>query len=157
MALLICVFWVICNGRLTLEIALFGIAFSIVGYAFMIFFMGYQWRYDLMVARNLPQLFRYVLVLIVEIAKANLVMAGFIFGAARTPEPVLVTFTTPLTTSLGRVLLANSITLTPGTITVAMQDGEFQVHCYDKSMAEGLDSSVFVTELMKLEKGLQAG
>ena len=57
-----------------------------------------------------------------------------------------------LNTRTAQVLLANSITLTPGTITVEMKDGEYLIHCYDKTMGEGLDSSVFVSMLKKLEE-----
>ena len=157
MAFLCFLFWVICNGRVTVEILLFGLGISAAAYAFLVFFMDYKPVYDLLLVKNLPRMLRYVLILISEIGKANLTMAGFIFASAEKPEPVLVTFRAPLTSSLCRVLLANSITLTPGTITVAMQDGEYQVHCYDKSLAVGLDSSVFVTELMKLEEGMRWG
>ena len=51
----------------------------------------------------------------------------------------------------GKSMLANSITLTPGTITVDLKDGEYLVHCYDKSMGDGIDESGFVTLLRKLE------
>ena len=46
---------------------------------------------------------------------------------------------------------ANSITLTPGTITVSLTDNEYTVHCLDKELAEGISSSVFVKLLTKLE------
>ena len=57
-----------------------------------------------------------------------------------------------LRTNAARVLLANSITLTPGTITVSQEGDEYVVHCLDKSFAEGLDNSIFVTLLQKLEE-----
>ena len=50
-----------------------------------------------------------------------------------------------------RFLLANSITLTPGTITVAVDGDKFIVHCLDKTLAEGIESSVFVKLLEKIE------
>ena len=47
--------------------------------------------------------------------------------------------------------MANSITLTPGTITVAIEGNEFVVHCLDKSFAEGIEDSVFVKLLQKMD------
>ena len=49
-------------------------------------------------------------------------------------------------------MLANSITLTPGTITVKLSDDEFSVHRLDKSLAVGLSESIFVKLLMRIER-----
>lgn len=64
----------------------------------------------------------------------------------------MVKFKTNLKTRPGRILLANSITLTPGTITVSLSDDEYVVHCLDKSLAQGIDSSIFVELLEKMEE-----
>ncbi len=52
-------------------------------------------------------------------------------------KPALVRFKTDLKTKQARVVLANSITLTPGTITVTLEEDEYVVHCLDKELAEG--------------------
>jgi multicomponent Na+:H+ antiporter subunit E len=57
-----------------------------------------------------------------------------------------------LKTETARVILANSITLTPGTITVSLTDDHLLVHCLDKSLAEGMEDSVFVRLLQKMEE-----
>ena len=155
MGALIFLFWVMCNGRLTAEIAVFGLFISVALYLFLWKFLDYKPRYDWLIAKNLPLMLLYAAILVLEIAKANRTMAGYIFSARRKPDPVIVTFRAPLTTNLGRILLANSITLTPGTITVSMSNGVYRVHCYDRSLAEGLDSSVFVRTLRKLEAGMR--
>ena len=67
------------------------------------------------------------------------------------PEPALVYFRTELQSGLSKVILANSITLTPGTITVSLEDNRFCVHCLDRELAEGMESSVFVELLEKME------
>lgn len=154
MALLFFVFWVVLNGRLTWEIAVFGAGISAGAYLFICLFLDYKPRYDLVLLKTLPWLVRYLLVLIREVTLATVTMAGWIFNHRDIPEPVLVSFRPPLETDLARTLLANSITLTPGTITVEMVGGDFQVHCYDKSMAEGLDDSVFVRLLRQWEEAL---
>ncbi|MCD8327405.1 MAG: Na+/H+ antiporter subunit E [Lachnospiraceae bacterium] len=87
-----------------------------------------------------------------EILKANVTLCGIILNLYQKPEPVLVTFHSSLKTDMARAVLANSITLTPGTITVNLEEDEFTVHCLDRSMAQGLDSSVFVKLLEKMEK-----
>ena len=56
-----------------------------------------------------------------------------------------------LKTDTARVVLANSITLTPGTITVTLEGDEFVVHCLDKELADGIENSVFVALLRRME------
>lgn len=154
MAVLFFLFWVVLNGRLTAEIALFGLAISGGLYLFLVRFLDYRPRYDLLVLKSLPLAGRYLAVLVREAALSALVMAGYVFNHRDIPEPVLVSFRPPLETAFARTVLASSITLTPGTITVDMRDGVFQVHCYDRTMAEGLDKSVFVQLLRRWEAAL---
>ena len=154
MALLFFLFWIVLNDRLTPEIAVFGLAVSAALYLFICLFLDYKPRYDLVALKNLPWIITYILILIREIASAAIAMVGWIFNHRDIPEPVLVSFRPPLKTAFARTLLANSITLTPGTITVDMHDGVFRVHCYDISMAKGIDNSVFVRLLRQMEAAL---
>ena len=67
-------------------------------------------------------------------------------------EPVLVTFQSDVETPTGRAFLANAITLTPGTITVSLEENEYTVHCLDESMAAGLDDTIFAKQLKEMER-----
>lgn len=54
-------------------------------------------------------------------------------------DPTIIRFQSKLKDDLPLVIFANSITLTPGTITVYVSvDGNFQVHCIDKKSGEPL-------------------
>ena len=53
-------------------------------------------------------------------------------------DPTIVTFKTKLKTDIARVALANSITLTPGTITIRIEDQIFYVHAISRKAAAGL-------------------
>lgn len=54
-------------------------------------------------------------------------------------DPRIIKFRSKLQGDLSRVTFANSITLTPGTITVYVTlDGNFSVHAIDKKSREGL-------------------
>jgi multicomponent Na+:H+ antiporter subunit E len=54
-------------------------------------------------------------------------------------DPRVVEFDTKLKTDLGIATLANSITLTPGTVTIAAdKDGRFKVHAIAQEPAESL-------------------
>lgn len=143
--------WVIFNGAFTLEIALFGVVIAGVMYAFMCKFMDYSWRKDVRICRCIPLAVQYFFVLLWEIIKANVQTTRIILSHKQDYHPVLKKFHTDLRTKTAKVLLANSITLTPGTITVSLEGDEYVVHCLDQSMAEGMEESVFVKLLRRME------
>ena len=151
MLILFFFFWIVLNGRITGEITVFGIAIAGALYLFVCRFMNWSPKKDLYYFRRIPLLCEYFLVLVREIVKANLQMAHYLFHPEILAEPAIIAFRTDLQRPTSRVLLANSITLTPGTITVSMENGEYLVHCYDKSMGEGLNDSDIVRILRKLE------
>ncbi len=144
--------WVIFNGQFTLEIAVFGIVIAGAMYWFICKFLNYKPGYDLFLCKKAPLLIHYLITLIIEILKANGAVFKMIYSAEYEPEPAIVHFQTDLKTTFARVLLANSITLTPGTITVSLKDNIYTVHCLDKELARGIDSSVFVKLLERIER-----
>ena len=152
MFLLLLLIWILFNGQLTLEIFLFGLVFASLIYAFICKFFGFSLKKDIMLIKLSGYIIEYLLVLFIEIVKANLVTGKHLLSERYEVEPVLVTFTTALKTETARVVLANSITLTPGTITVKLSGDEFSVHYLDKSLAVGLSDSIFVKLLMRIER-----
>ncbi|MBS6196547.1 MAG: Na+/H+ antiporter subunit E [Clostridiales bacterium] len=143
--------WIILNGKVTVEICVLGAVISAALFFFMCRFMGYSLKKEWMLFRLVPLFLQYFWVLIKEIVKANVCVLRIITSPDQQPEPALVYFDTGLQTGLARVILANSITLTPGTITVSVEDTHFCVHCLDKELAEGMEDSVFVELLEKME------
>ena len=101
--------------------------------------------------RIVPLSGAYFWVLVKEIVKANVCVLRMILSPRLVPEPMLVYFKTDLKTNMAKVILANSITLTPGTITVSVEGDVFCVHCLDKELAEGIENSVFVQLLERME------
>ncbi len=153
MYLLFFLIWVIFNGKISLEICLFGLVVAAVVYAFTCKFVGWSFKRDLWALRNGGLILCYIGLLLFEIVKANMATIRMMVSYDKEPHPVLVHFRTRLQSKITRVLLANSITLTPGTITVALEGDEFTVHCLDESMSEGLSDSSFERLLLKLERG----
>ena len=70
----------------------------------------------------------YLFVLIFEIIRANVDVAFRVIQPVIPINPGIVKVKTKLKSRLGRLVLANSITLTPGTITVESRKDEFFVH-----------------------------
>ena len=152
MLLLFFLVWVVFNGKLTLEIALLGIAVAGAVFAFVCRFLDYSLQTELRFYRKMPAFFQYLYYLVKEIITANLAVSRMILTRKERMEPVLVRVRTNLKTETARVILANSITLTPGTITVSLTETELLVHCLDKQLSEGMEDSVFVRLLEKMEE-----
>ena len=149
MPVLFFVLWVILNGRVTLEIVLFGIAVTALIYIFLIKVLEYSVSMDIRIAKTIPIGVVYILNLIWEIVKASVTVIGVALTPGAHPDPVLVEFHSGLPGNFLNVLLANSITLTPGTITVFQRGDHFVVHALRREYAEGLSESSFVKLLRR--------
>lgn len=144
--------WIIFNGAVTLEITVFGLVIAAAMYVFVCKFMGFSIKKDITYCKKIFYILHYVVVLVWEIIKANFAVIKLIMSSRYDLEPVLVHFKTDLKTRQARVVLANSITLTPGTITVSLEGDEYIVHCLDKELAKGMNHSIFVELLEKMER-----
>ena len=131
--------WVILNGKWTTEIGIFGVIFAAALYAFSCRFMGYGFKKDLHYLRRLPTTICYGATLLSEIFKANVTVMKMILDKNFEPQPQLVHFESGLKETRHRVVLADSITLTPGTITCQLEGDRYLVHCLDESLVSGLD------------------
>ena len=89
--------------------------------------------------------------LFVEILKANWQVLGFVMDPKKEMEPQLVKYKTNCRDEMSRVLLANAITLTPGTITVGQDEDELIIHALDKETAAGLEGNGFEERLVEME------
>ncbi|MGN1451281.1 MAG: Na+/H+ antiporter subunit E [Eubacteriales bacterium] len=152
MLIVLIALWLVLNARITPEVLIIGVAVCVPVYLFAVKFLGYSPKKEMKYAAKAVFFIGYVFVLLWEILKANFAVVGFILKPSARPSPVVVTFSPPIKTRLLQVVLANSITLTPGTITLNVENGEFTVHCLDESMSTGLGESVFVKMLSRLEK-----
>ena len=145
--------WLILNGRITAELVLLGIPISALVLLLANRAVGYTLKTDIRIMRNLPVFFLYTLNLVAEILKASAAVMGVVLDPSKKPEPVIVEFHSGLKTELQNVLLANSITLTPGTYTLFQEGDHFVVHCLKREYGEGIGESSFVKYLRLLDGG----
>lgn len=144
-------FWILLNGQWTTEIALVGLVLSVLLYLFVWKFMDYSPKKEWALFRRVPRILGYLTYLVGEIFKSAWQTIRFIWSPGVEVEPQLVSFRSRLHTDAGRVVLANSITMTPGTITADIQGDKLLVHALDASFAQGLEGSEMEQRIMKLE------
>ena len=84
--------------------------------------------------------FGYVVWLLWQIVLANLHVFKLAMTKAGQEEmsPRVVTFKTKLKTDFAKFVFANSITLTPGTITIRIKGSQFMVHAISEVVAKDL-------------------
>ncbi|WMI80214.1 Na+/H+ antiporter subunit E [Anaerotignum sp. MB30-C6] len=154
MFVLLFLLWIVFNGKITLEIVLFGLAICAWLYWFMCKYMDYHMNRERVILKNMPLYIKYLMILFREIVKSNLAVIRIILSPNKEIDPSITNFKTDIKTDLARVVLANSITLTPGTYTIQLEDDAYMIHALDKSFGKDLNQSVFVKELRKLEDKL---
>ena len=142
--------WVIFSGSLTAANLGLGAVISALVTFFCSKFMGYDSRRFWKSMKKAPAFLKYLAVLLKEILRENFLVISWIYRKEQ-PEPTLVRFTSTLESEALRVLVADSITLTPGTYTVKLEGQEYAVHALDDSFQPGIEYSDFFQMAKKLE------
>jgi len=151
MFILLFLLWLILNGRITLEILIFGFGISALIYLFMCKFMRFSIKKDLRLMRNVGYGIAYFFVLLKEIFISNFKVMAIILFKRIPITPAITEVRVDLEDKVSKVILANSITLTPGTITVKIEGNVFTVHCLSAELIEGIEDSQFVKILKKMK------
>lgn len=101
--------------------------------------------------KALPYFFLYLAHLSVEIIKANIHVARIVLNPKLPISPSIVKFKTRLKSETAKASLANSITLTPGTLTIDIVGDNFYVHALTKDAAEEVKTWHMEKRLMEVE------
>lgn len=98
------------------------------------------------------RIFFYLAWLTKEIGKANVDVIKLILAPKLNIEPNVIRTKVTQTSDLGKVIYANSITLTPGTVTIDIEDDEFIVHGINKAASDGVLSGEMDAYVTKVER-----
>lgn len=98
----------------------------------------------------IPRLIVYLVWLVGEIIKSGVYVTYVVLHPKMPIQPMLVRFTSKQPNVLARVILGNSITLTPGTITLDIQGDRFVVHALTRDTEEGLVSGDMESRVAQL-------
>lgn len=94
----------------------------------------------------------YWLWLLWEIAKSNVEVARAAFSPRRLVRPSVVKVPLQLNSPVGKVTYANSVTLTPGTVTLLLEDDYIEAHALLESSAASLRSGAMERKIAWLEQ-----
>ncbi len=144
-------FWVLLSGYFTafLLSAGLGSAAAVVWFSHRMEVVDHE-SYPLALGHRLVPYWAWLLK---EIVKAAWDVSKLIVHPRLPISPTMVTFAPTQKTAVGLVIHANSITLTPGTITVEAEPGRFLVHAITRAGADGVLSGDMDTRVTACEAG----
>ncbi|MBR1457412.1 MAG: Na+/H+ antiporter subunit E [Oscillospiraceae bacterium] len=147
--------WLLFNGRCTWDVVGFGLVFSAVVTVFAVKICGWSAERSHKVVKIGGKLLRYAACLFVEIIKANLATLRVILAPGSSlVRPQIFRFDSRLHKSYLQTILANSITITPGTYTIGIDGSVLTVHGLNTEFAEGTPDSGLNRQLMAMERSL---
>ena len=142
--------WLVFAGSVTVTNLILGVLVAGLITLLCTRYMGYDTRRFYGKFSKADEIAVYLAYLLKEIVKENFDVLRFIYRRGQ-PKPMLVRFHGKVQSEPLRVLVANSITLTPGTITLECDEQTTVVHCLDQSMGEGLEGSEMEKQIGKIE------
>jgi multicomponent Na+:H+ antiporter subunit E len=127
--------WVLLSGKLDA----FHLSLGFFGSAFIAWINTEPRHFDEPPLPHVP-LILYWPWLFWEIVKSNLNITKIILDPKLPINPRLIEYRTDLGSNPAVVLLGNSITLTPGTVTIEISSSELVIHALDDESSSGLES-----------------
>ena len=146
---ILCVLWALLSWHFTALLVAFGLASCTLA-------VYVARRMGTLDAESVPvhltlRLLAYLPWLIWEIFRSNVRVARLILARRVAVDPSIVHFRASQRTDLGRFIYANSITLTPGTVTTGIVGDDFEVHAIVRSEIDGSEENEMNRRVAALE------
>ncbi|RDJ10576.1 Na+/H+ antiporter subunit E [Rhizobium grahamii] len=123
------VVWLVVNSSVEAPIVAIGAVVSFV-LAWIFARRGDVWKVTVTPAK-VVHFIAYTGVFLVELVKANLNMLRYVYAPRIVIRPGIVKVRMPLTSPIGRLVLANSIALTPGSLVMDLRGDALFIHWLD--------------------------
>ncbi len=99
------------------------------------------------------RIWTYIPFLIREIVLSNIAVAKIVWSPSLPIRPIIMRVRSRQRSDLGRVIFGNSITITPGTVTLAIVGQTLFVHALDGDAAADLSEGEMNKKVAELERG----
>ncbi len=144
------ILWALLSGYFKTILIVLGIISCVLVTILSIKLKIYSSRHErLRINLGLPLYFPWLLK---EIIKSNMHVAQLILTNSKKIHPQLVTIKPSQKSNAGIAVHANSITLTPGTISIDIEDDKLLVHALSKHTAQGILDGDIDKQVTKLER-----
>ena len=142
------IFWLILSGHFTVLL----LGFGLVSVLLVVWLVRRMDRVDGEPGRLLASasLFGYLFWLMGEVVRSNIDLARRIWHPGLPIEPNWSRLDTQVSTHMEKTLYANSITLTPGTLTTDVREDHFLVHALSREGIEDLRKGEMERRILRL-------
>jgi multicomponent Na+:H+ antiporter subunit E len=151
LAALLAGFWLVLSGHYTPLLLVLG-AGSVGLVVWLVHRMGIV-DHESVPLRPAPRLPRYFWWLAGEILRSSVSVTRQVWSPRRALRPAIGVVPTPGLPELSQVIYANSITLTPGTLSLRVDDDGIEVHSLDPAGLRQLRAGGMRDRVRKLEAG----
>ena len=143
-------FWLLLSGHYTV-LMLFFMVISVA----LVVWLSVRMRaakYQINPVLQSLRIVSYLGWLVVEIVKASIDVAMRVWGL-KPIKPAIRRFPAPQKTDLGKTIYANSVTLTPGTLTLGLDEetNELIIHSIHEELFEDLDGGAMGQKVSRME------
>ena len=142
-------FWLVLSGHYEPLILAFGVASSIL-VSFLAWRMDREDRYAFPIRLTWRAPF-YVIWLVGEIFRANVNVVRIILDPKLPISPIMVPFRAVMKSDFYRVIYANSITLTPGTMTTGTEGDILRIHALTWHDVDGREEDEMANRIVAME------
>ena len=122
------VIWLMLNSTLAWQVWVLGLVLAVLG-AILLKDIAAAYAGTRINGRTIVYYFAYMGLFMKELVKSNLTVARLVLLPDPDIQPAIIQVKISLKSAVGRLALANSITLTPGTFTVDLKGQNLYIHC----------------------------
>ena len=144
-------FWIVLTERLTISSTIVGFIIAVIIYIYVK--DAYKGIKIIGAVKQIPLWILFLLQLVGAIIIANFQVAIIVLSKNMPIKPEIVTYKTQVNSDLLKTILANAITLTPGTMTVDIAEDKLRIHCLNQDYANALDGNIFEKTLLRIQGG----
>ena len=149
--LLLFAFWLILSPSISLQSVVIGIIVSICVVLYSQDVVFSEEEITIYSLGKLKIFIVYMYRLLVEIIKANIDVAKVVLSPSLPISPSFIKVHAVFENDVNKVIYANSVSLTPGTITVDVRGDEYIIHALTDAAAAGMENSILEQYVKKLE------
>lgn len=145
-------FWIVISQNAKIETLCIGIIISLLVATLNKDLMGNNRKVNF--RKNSILWISYTILMLKEILVSNLNVAKIVLSPKIVISPQIVTIKTKIKSDFHKTIFANTLTLTPGTLTISMDGDKIDVHCLKGEYSRDLTNSAFEKIILKVEEGI---
>ncbi|MBK5240505.1 Na+/H+ antiporter subunit E [Clostridium sp.] len=145
-------FWIVISENAKIETICIGIIISLLVATLNkdLICINRKWKFR----KNSMLWISYTTLMLKEILVSNINVAKIVLSPKMIISPQMITIKTKIKSDFNKTIFANTITLTPGTLTISMNEDEITVHCLKGEYSNELTNSSFEKIILKVEEGI---